>query len=70
MRVRSWWMSDARDHADMLTEREAAALLGIGVGTLRTWRFENRAPARYQYGRTIRYARSDVQRWQDDHRVT
>jgi excisionase family DNA binding protein len=45
------------------TEQETAAYLNVAVGTLRRWRAEGSGPPALRVGRTIRYRRSDVDRW-------
>jgi predicted DNA-binding transcriptional regulator AlpA len=47
----------------LLTEKEAAALLGLAPNTLRTWRSTGRAgqPCWCKIGRACRYRLSDVQ---------
>lgn len=46
---------------ELLTPAEAAARLGLKVGTLAVWRCTNRYPLPYyRAGRLIRYAAADV----------
>jgi excisionase family DNA binding protein len=45
------------------TEQETADYLQVAVGTLRRWRTEGTGPPALRVGRTIRYRRSDVDRW-------
>lgn len=64
-------MSGERDRAQMITELEAAQLLGVSVGTMRRWRFEGRpVPGAHQFGRTIRYARSQVVGYRNAARIS
>lgn len=57
------------------TEREAAAYLGISRSSLAQGRMDGRRvnrmtpPPYIQLGRAIRYRRSDLDKWLDDHRV-
>ncbi len=44
----------------LLSEPEAAALLGVKAETLRFWRRQGRAPAHVRLGRLVRYRSSDV----------
>lgn len=47
-----------------LSEREAAALLGLGVGTVRRYRRAGIGPAWSRLGtRLVRYRRADVIAW-------
>ena len=47
---------------DLLDEREAAAILGAGVQTLRNWRWRGEGPRFRKIGkRLVRYARADLQ---------
>jgi hypothetical protein len=39
----------------LLTEEDAARLLGICKGTLRNWRCKNRGPAYVRVGSAVRY---------------
>ena len=54
-------MSDAG--ARMITAAEAAQLMGFKPDTLRAWRRESRGPAYCQFGRAVRYALCDVERY-------
>jgi hypothetical protein len=47
----------ADDAYRLLTDKEAAAALGVSVSLLRKWRFRlNEGPAFYRVGRLIRYS--------------
>ena len=47
---------------DLLTEREAAAILGVAVPTLRNWRWRGEGPRFRKIGlRMVRYSRADLQ---------
>lgn len=50
-------MSDAL----MITESQAADLLGFEPDTLRRWRRQSRGPAYCQFGRAVRYMLRDVE---------
>lgn len=46
---------------DLIDEREAAALMGLAVGTLRNWRSLRQGPRFRKIGtRAVRYCRADV----------
>ena len=46
---------------DLVTEREAAAILGAQVQTLRNWRWRNTGPRWRKVGaRLVRYHRADL----------
>ncbi len=44
----------------LLSEHEAASLLGISLPTLRRWRYRRRGPSFVRFRRTIRYRRADI----------
>ena len=47
---------------DLLDEREAAAILGASVQTLRNWRWRGEGPRFRKIGlRMVRYSRADLQ---------
>ena len=47
---------------DLLDEREAAAILGASVQTLRNWRWRREGPRFRKIGlRMVRYSRADLQ---------
>ena len=51
-------------HDEVLTERQAAALLKVGERTLQRWRAEGQGPAVLRLGgRRLGYLRSDVISW-------
>lgn len=46
---------------EMIDEKEAAALMGLAVGTLRNWRSLRQGPRFRKIGtRAVRYCRADV----------
>jgi helix-turn-helix protein len=46
---------------DFLTEREAAALLHLSPATLSRWRWIGDGPPFKKFGRSVRYARADLE---------
>lgn len=48
---------------ELLSIHEAAAFLGVAVGTLRNWRVEHRGPAAYKIGKFLRYERHELEAW-------
>ncbi len=49
---------------DFLTEREVCRKLGVGITTLRRWRWEGREmPKSVRLGRLVRYHRDEVEAW-------
>lgn len=47
---------------DLLTEREAAAILGVQVATLSNWRWHRTGPRFVKIGkRCVRYPRADLE---------
>jgi hypothetical protein len=58
-------------NSDLLTEAEAAALLGVEPKTLAVWRSTKRYPLPYiKIGRLVRYQRCDLIAFVDSRRVT
>lgn len=54
----------------LLTDRQAAAVLGVSVSLLRRWRFRlNEGPAFYRVGRLIRYSRDALREYLEVRRV-
>ena len=51
-------------------EREAVAILGLSVQTVRNWRHLGRGPRYCKYGRAVRYLLSDLLAWRERHRIT
>ena len=48
------------DAGTMLTDIQAARLLGISPWALRQWRVRRQGPAYVKLGRTVRYRQSDL----------
>ena len=55
--------------ADILTDEQAAALLGIESRTLRLWRHTRGLPHIKITSKVIRYRRSDLDGWLNRHTV-
>lgn len=55
--------SDATELLGLITQTEAAVMLGVSAATLRGWRANNRGPRWYQLGNRPMYRRADVERW-------
>lgn len=53
----------SRKNAGEMSEREAAAYLGLAAQTLRGWRVQKRGPKYHKHGRSVRYARADLDTW-------
>lgn len=58
------------DAEALLMEMHAARFLNLSVRTLQAWRIKGCGPAYVQAGRAIRYRRSDLLSWINDHIVT
>jgi len=52
--------SESRNPAEPMTERIAAARLGLTAATLRAWRHQGRGPAFVRLGRAVRYLPDDL----------
>jgi len=48
---------------ELLTVEEAANYLRIAPGTLYNWRHAGRGPKATNVGRSLRYRRSDLEKW-------
>jgi predicted DNA-binding transcriptional regulator AlpA len=51
---------------ELLTEREAADLIGVSKFTLESWRYAHRGPRYFNLGDrngTLRYSRADLDAW-------
>lgn len=46
-----------------LTERDAAAELGVAPKTLRNWRYDGFGPRYIKVGRSVRYDTAELDRW-------
>lgn len=57
----------ARTPEPLLTVEDVAEWLGKPVGTLYQWRATNRGPRGIKVGGHVRYRRSDVEAWLEDH---
>ena len=53
----------------MITEADAASLLGMKPDTLRQWRRESRGPSYHRFGREIRYTTEDIDAFVERNRV-
>lgn len=67
-------MEQEKDSASLLTEPQAAEMLGVCAGTLKQARLGYKSSPLYSLpyvsiGRAIRYKRSDVIDWIDKHTV-
>ena len=51
------------DESEYLTTRQAAALFGLSRRTLEGYRAMGQGPAFRRFGRRVRYARTDLDRW-------
>ncbi|WP_395695054.1 helix-turn-helix transcriptional regulator [Nocardioides sp.] len=52
---------------DFLTTEELAAYLKVPVPTVRAWRHNGTGPKGIRLGRHVRYRRTDVDRWIENH---
>jgi len=48
---------------DLITTREAAAMLGVAPRTLEGWRLRGGGPRYVAVGRLVRYRRAELERW-------
>lgn len=52
-----------------LTSLEVAQILRVSEATVKRWRREGTGPRHVQTGGLIRYRRTDVQAWLDEHTI-
>lgn len=57
--------NDAAEVLGLITQTEAAMMLGVSAATLRGWRANRRGPHFYTLGNRPMYRRTDVERWRD-----
>jgi len=50
----------------LISANDAAKLIGMGVGTIRRLTDSGKMPGVVRIGRTVRYKKSDVERWIQD----
>lgn len=63
-------MADAAGGKDAhMREADAAAYLGISRNTLRCWRAQGRGPTYRKLGKTVVYARQDLDAWNTQNRT-
>lgn len=67
--VRSAMEHLARSMPSEMTDAEASEYMGISAITLRTWRAQKRGPAYHKSGRSVRYAKKDIDDWLRSNRV-
>jgi excisionase family DNA binding protein len=48
---------------DIISEAEAANVLGVKIATLRTWATRRKGPPRIKVGRSVRYRRQTLIAW-------
>lgn len=53
-------------HDKLISIRDAAALLGVPVATVRWWRSQGLDPYGFKVGRHVKYRHSDVLQWIDE----
>jgi predicted DNA-binding transcriptional regulator AlpA len=51
-------------------EREAVAILGLSLQTVRNWRHLGRGPRYCKYGRAVRYLLADLLDWREQQCIT
>ena len=65
-------MSVALENDSLLTQEQAAEILGVSPGTLEVWRSAKRYPGLIyvKVGRLVRYRRSDLLAWLESRTVS
>lgn len=59
-----------QDPDALLTEQQAATLLGVSVRGLQGWRLRGGGPSFVKCGRLVRYRRRDLTAWMDSRTVS
>lgn len=62
-------MASQNDESRLLTNDEAAELLGLKPCTLETWRYQRKGPPFRKHGRRVFYAASELTAWSAAQRV-
>ena len=57
------------DQPKIMTDKEAAKFLGIGLSTLRNWRCQCKGPVYLRMGRAIRYCLADLEKFIESSRI-
>lgn len=52
-----------------MTEGQAAEYLSVSPATLRCWRGEKKGPTYHKNGRSVRYAKKDLDAWLSSNRI-
>jgi hypothetical protein len=63
-------MQSSPDLDSALNENQAAEFLGVSVRTLQAWRVRGGGPPYVKIGRSVRYQRQVLVRFQEQHTVT
>lgn len=56
-------------HRQWVKAQDVAAMLGVSVHTVRSWRQRGQGPPAYAMVKSIRYDRSEVERWRAGKRL-
>ena len=54
---------------ELLTEQQVSDLLGVPVKTLQAWRHYMKGPNYVKYGRHIRYKKTDIENFLNEHTI-
>lgn len=52
----------------LLSEKQAAGVLGLSIRTLQSWRLRGGGPMFVKAGRAVRYRTADLERWVEERR--
>jgi hypothetical protein len=53
----------------LVNEREAAAVLGVALQTVRNWRFLRQGPNYVKFAHSVRYDMNELNKFVDQHRI-
>lgn len=52
-----------------ITDKDLAQMLGLSVKYVQKLVREGKGPTRYQFGRSVKFRRTDVESWIERHRI-
>ncbi|MFJ7112667.1 helix-turn-helix transcriptional regulator [Streptomyces albogriseolus] len=54
---------------ELLSIRELAEFLGVPIQTIYCYNYDGSGPRRIKFGKHVRYRRTDVEKWLEEHTV-
>lgn len=59
-------MATNNDQPPWLSNEDLAKRYGVSIDTVRKWRHEGTGPAGVRFGRHVRYALAELERWEQE----